>query len=70
MEIVKLNQLLKIRGLLQQIGNQTFNYSILNKQHPIRETLSEEDADLLIESYNEIITKIAEYINDFSNGSL
>jgi len=65
MNVQKLNKLLKVRGVLQSISNQSFNFSTINKQHPIVEITDELEADEIIESYNEIISNITDIINKY-----
>lgn len=63
LSIDTLNELLKLRNLLHVINQQTFAYSVLNKQHPI-DTLTEEDAPKILEAYREIIKKISKTLQD------
>lgn len=65
MQIKKLNELLRMRQLLQEISNNTFNFSIINKQHPMASVQTEEEAEEIIKSYESIIKNIVEVINDF-----
>ena len=51
------NKLLKLRGVLDQIGQTSWSFSVLNKQYPIH-TLSNSQAIELIESYEALIKKV------------
>lgn len=51
------NKLLKLRGILDQISQASWSFSVLNKQYPIH-TLSNSQAEELIESYEALITKV------------
>ena len=51
------NKLLKLRGVLDQIGQASWSFSVLNKQYPIH-TLSNSQAIELIESYEALIKKV------------
>ena len=51
------NKLLKLRGILDQIGQASWSFSVLNKQYPIH-TLSNLQAEELIESYEALIKKV------------
>lgn len=62
--VKKMSQLLKLRAIMQSLSNQTFNYSILNKKHPIATLTSEEEADAIIDEYNGIIREIRKLVVD------
>ena len=55
------NKLLKLRGILDQIGQVSWSFSVLNKQYPIN-TLSEEEAKELILSYEDLIKKVINFL--------
>lgn len=65
MEIVKLDDLLKHRDLLQSISNKTFNFSIINKQHPLSTVNDDMEAEEITQIYKRIIGEITELINNF-----
>lgn len=50
-------KLLKLRGILDQVGQVSWAFSILNKQNPIQQ-LSEKDALQLLKSYDDLIKKV------------
>lgn len=65
-DVTTINDLLKLRGLLQGISNLTFNYSVLNRQHPISTIQTKDIAKQLTDSYKAIVEDVALLINNFN----
>lgn len=53
--IDKLSKLIKLRSLLDGISQISFSFSTLNRSYPIGTISSEMDADVLIQSYEDLI---------------
>mgnify|MGYP001565569116 FL=1 len=50
-------KLLKLRGILDQVGQASWGFSVLNKQYPIN-YLTENQAKDLIIAYEELVRKV------------
>jgi hypothetical protein len=50
-------ELLRLRGILDQIGQASWSFSVLNKQYPVG-ALTEEQARELLVSYKELINRV------------
>lgn len=61
-----INELLKLRGVLQIIGQESFNYSTLNRQYPMAEIV-EEDAKQLLTTYKDIIKRVKTTIDEYES---
>ena len=61
-----MNQLLSVRGVLQSISQESFNYATLNKQYPIAD-VTEIEAKELLQSYVTIIERVVKNLNEFEN---
>jgi len=55
-------KLFKTRALLDKIGQASWSFSVLNKQHPIQ-SLTQETAEDLILAYQDIIDNIRNFLN-------
>lgn len=53
--IDKLSKLIKLRSILDGISQVSFSFSTLNRSYPIGTISNEMDADVLIESYEDLI---------------
>ena len=52
-----MNEILRLREILQEINQASYSYVILNKQYPIN-SLSEAELDELKKGYERIIDKV------------
>jgi len=57
MSIKSMNEILRLREILQEINQASYSYVILNKQYPIN-SLSEAELDELKKGYERIIDKV------------
>jgi len=65
MDPIKLNQLLKLRGLMQKISDKSFRYSQLNKQYPMQSVVTDDDIDVMTGIYEGLIKEIADDVNGY-----
>ena len=60
-EISVLKRLIKLRGTLDAVSQISWSFSMLNKQHPVG-SLTDEEAEELIESYDELMAQLKELL--------
>jgi hypothetical protein len=62
-EIGLLKKLMKLRGVLDAVSQISWAFSTLNKQHPI-DTLTEEEAGELTQTYQEFLDGLEKLLRD------
>ena len=56
-KIITTKKLLELRGILDQIGQASWSFSVLNKQYPMN-YLTEDQALELIEAYQDLLDRV------------
>lgn len=63
-------KLLKLRGILDQVGQASWGFSVLNKQYPINYLTDDQAKDLII-AYEELVKKVKSSLkSEYENNGL